>query len=165
MDVLFPTQPHSFRLLCRFRFKTQTFLSSLIAYIFDTAIGANWKSFTARLLDLQQSLLFAPTADEDSQEVQDVFSLLNYHSAVLDKILEECLLKARHRSVAKVLNGCLEIILQLGKLVGERTSNIITELDASAKLVVLFHSFDKGILQLVRRQFISARFCATDGNA
>jgi len=144
-NVLFPKHPHMFALLCQFRFRAHSFLANFITYIFDTAIGANWKSFITRLRNLQGSSNISSIAD-DVREVQDVFSLVNYHSAVLDKILEACLLKTRHKAIANVLWKCLEIILQLGKLVGDRTSNAISELEGSNRLQELFQSFEKNIL-------------------
>ncbi|KDQ15335.1 hypothetical protein BOTBODRAFT_131086 [Botryobasidium botryosum FD-172 SS1] len=141
-NVLFPAYPHCFTMLCHFRFRAQSFLSNFIAYIFDIAIGVNWNSFITRLRNLQESSN-ADSIVDNVREVQDVFSLVNYHSAVLDKMLEACVLKTRHKAVANVLTKCLEIILQLGKLVGERTSSAISELEGSKRLQALFQSFEK----------------------
>jgi hypothetical protein len=130
----------------------QQFVSTLITYVFDTAIGSNWASFISRLSKLQQH-----GADHSGEELQDVFSILDYHSAVLDSILEACLLKARHKSAGTVMKDCLETILLLGKLARDTASSTLTYTEASATLLDLYARFEKSMGLLVRRFYVVAK--------
>ncbi|KAG8684148.1 hypothetical protein FRC09_015582 [Ceratobasidium sp. 395] len=115
------------------RFKIQSFVSSLVGYVTDTAIGANWDTFLAALDEIERDDEGSdePTPRRDPKKGQlasDIFTVHAHLSATVDRMLEACLLRARQRGVGNALKECMEAVLVLGKLVGdwcrEQTSNV-----------------------------------------
>lgn len=140
------------------RFQVTSFMSTLNTYIFDSAIGLNFSAFLDRLAKLRHGVPDGPQTSMDDaddiptiedEELRDVFSILAYHSAVMDKILEACLLKARHRSTAASLTECLESIILLGKIVVEINDGKMAEEEAKRMLERLHISFEASMTSLV----------------
>ncbi|KAG8762705.1 hypothetical protein FRC11_007938 [Ceratobasidium sp. 423] len=107
------------------RFKIQSFISSLIGYVKDMAIGSHWDSFLAKLGEIEredeskgESTL--PRDLKKERITSDIFAVHSHLSNTLDQILEACLLRARQRGVGNALKECMEAVLVLGKLVGDR---------------------------------------------
>lgn len=140
------------------RFQVTLFMSTLTTYIFDSAIGTNFSTFLARLTKLRHGVPDGPQTSADDahdnpiaedEELRDVFSILAYHSAVMDRILEACLLKARHRSIAASLTECLDYIIILGKVVVDINSGRLSEEGAERALTNLHASFEAAMTSLV----------------
>lgn len=107
------------------RFKTQVFVSALIGYVKDVAIGAHWDTFLATLDEIERedegkdgsTSLRDPKKDRITS---DIFAVQSHLSNTMDQILEACLLRTRQRGVGNALKECMEAVLVLGKLVGDR---------------------------------------------
>lgn len=142
---LFPTLTSSNKLLLHFRFVTHSFVTSLVAYVFDTAIGGNFDAFLARL-----SHRTSQTSDkENNPGFADVFALANAHSAVLDHILSACLLRSGQKAVGDLLRGTLEIVLELGILAGDLKRGRLEEYRAAPLLEGLYDKFRNKMSTLV----------------
>lgn len=107
------------------RFKTQAFVSTLIGYVKDIAIGAHWNTFLATLDEIERedegkdgSTL--PRDPKKDRIASDIFAVQSHLSSTMDQILEACLLRTRQRGVGNALKECMEAVLVLGKLVGDR---------------------------------------------
>ncbi|KDN46235.1 hypothetical protein RSAG8_04462, partial [Rhizoctonia solani AG-8 WAC10335] len=108
------------------RFKIQSFISSLtIGYVKDMAIGSHWDSFLAKLDEIEredeskgESTL--PRDLKKERIISDIFAVHSHLSNTMDQILEACLLRARQRGVGNALKECMEAVLVLCKLVGDR---------------------------------------------
>lgn len=156
--------------LQQFSFRANAFMHSLSTYITDSAIGANHAAFIERLTKLRYGVQeHAPApeyrdvpdadndgmdseADEHSAPLSDVFSIMEYHSAVMDRILEACFLKMRHRGVGGTsLVECMDTILRVGKLVMDlRNARLTDEAAVERKLVKLIERFEICMSNLVR---------------
>ncbi|KAG9097594.1 hypothetical protein FRC06_007388, partial [Ceratobasidium sp. 370] len=106
------------------RFKVQSFVNSLVGYITDIAIGANWNAFLATLNEIQRDDEGndepAPRRDPKKDQLpSDIFAVHTHLSTTMDRMLEACLLRARQRGVGNALKECMEAVLVLGKLVGD----------------------------------------------
>jgi hypothetical protein len=133
-NTMFHSSPSNPHILLLARFKTQAFISSLIGYVKDIAIGAHWDLFLATLDEIERedeskdgSNL--PKDLKKDQITSDIFAAHSHLSNTIDQILEACLLRARQRGVGNVLKECMEAVLVLGKLVGDRCQNSIPSLD------------------------------------
>ncbi|QRW21459.1 SPC97/SPC98 domain-containing protein [Rhizoctonia solani] len=107
------------------RFKIQSFISSLIGYVKDMAIGFHWDSFLAKLDEIERedeskSESTLPRDLKKERMASDIFAVHSHLSNTMDQILESCLLRARQRAVGNALKECMEAVLVLGKLVGDR---------------------------------------------
>ncbi|CCO27090.1 hypothetical protein BN14_01124 [Rhizoctonia solani AG-1 IB] len=107
------------------RFKIQSFISSLIGYVKDMAIGSHWDSFLAKIDEIEQedeskSESNLPRDLKKERMASDIFAVHSHLSNTMDQILEACLLRARQRGVGNALKECMEAVLVLGKLVGDR---------------------------------------------
>ncbi|KAG8747846.1 hypothetical protein FRC10_011292 [Ceratobasidium sp. 414] len=106
------------------RFKVQSFVSSLVGYITDIAIGTNWNALLAILSEIQRGDEGndepAPRRDPKKDRLpSDIFAVHAHLSTTVDRMLEACLLRARQRGVGNALKECMEAVLVLGKLVGD----------------------------------------------
>ncbi|QRV79559.1 SPC97/SPC98 domain-containing protein [Ceratobasidium sp. AG-Ba] len=106
------------------RFRIQSFVSSLVGYTTDIAIGANWNGFLAALDEIQRDDEGSdePTPRRDFKKdhlASDIFAVHAHLSTTMDRMLEACLLRARQRGVGNALKECMEAVLVLGKLVGD----------------------------------------------
>ncbi|KAF8070027.1 gamma-tubulin complex, DGRIP91/SPC98 component protein [Lyophyllum atratum] len=120
---LFPTLVTPRRHLLHFRFVAQSFVSSLSAYVFDTAIGGNFDPFLARLSSRKEDVGFS-----------DVFALAKSHSKLLDDMLSACLLRSGQRAVGELLRNALELILEYTVVVGELHRGRMEEYQAAPLL-------------------------------
>lgn len=150
----FPTNMGAQRRLRRFSFEANTFVHALSTYVTDSAIGANHKSFTDRLLKLRHGVSEHQHSDSDDEappeELLDVFSILKYHSAVLDRILEACFLKARHRAMGGTsMVECFNVILQLGQLVTDVRSGVVPQDTGARRLGRLHDHFHASLQDMV----------------
>ncbi|KAH7339574.1 Spc98 family-domain-containing protein [Rhizoctonia solani] len=107
------------------RFKIQSFISSLVGYVKDMAIGSHWDSFLVRLDEIgrEDESKGESTLPRDLKKeriTSDIFVVHSHLSNTMDQILEACLLRARQRGVGNALKECMEAVLVLGKLVGDR---------------------------------------------
>lgn len=145
-EPVFETLTASNKLLLHFRFIGQSFVASLSAYVYDTAIGGNIDAFLARLMLSETSLDLSK-----SSAFPDVFSLARYHSKVMDDILSACLLRSGQRAVGDLMRGCLEILLDLGVLIGELSRGRMQEYEAAPRLEDLYEQFLGKMMALVRQ--------------
>lgn len=152
---------HSTKLLERFSRQIQSFTNSLIGYVFDSAINSHWKTFTSRLQSLKSEYSSTglrrsqtahsdeDTEGEDEQELHDVFSILDYHTDVLDKILTACLLKARLNSANAALRRPLNTVLALARLVKDLNEGRRSAEKAASMLVDLHRHWNASLKNLV----------------
>jgi len=170
---LFTGYPESLGLLHRFRFHTHAFVSTLIAYTFDTAIGTHFDGFMSKVQEIaaQHALRIsqrhlsrdnarrdasneAPGSmriyvDDDAKPLADVFDIMDEHSIVLDKILGSCMLRTQQRAISDVLEDILSIVLQLGSLVRDLRRGAFTNEDAARQLGKLHHNFERKMTTFV----------------
>ena len=122
-------------------------MSALCAYVFDRAIGAPFDAFLAQLRAPSPARAFA-----------DVFALAAAHARVLDDILGACLLRSGQKAAGDVLRACLELVLELGVLAGERARGRVEEYAAAPVLEDLWHRFAGRMTTLVC-SFVAGRVC------
>ncbi|KAG8895859.1 hypothetical protein FRB99_000311 [Tulasnella sp. 403] len=147
----FSTNPKAEHLSRRINQHMQSFLSALIAYIFDSAIGSHWTTFTRRLQSLRRDTPSeSPQTETDERDLHDVFSIADYHSETLDKILTACLLKSRHQAAGAALRKPLALILALGKLLRDAHTLRIGREGAFVKLTQLDKAWGAAILNLIK---------------
>lgn len=160
---LFPTLTPANKRLLHFRAVAHAFVMGLSAYVYDVAIGSNVDAFLARLPaaahhppnvphmmpsssssssssgdTLRQSALGRPPpgSEQDGEDTMfaDVFSLAEHHSRVLDDVLSACLLRSGQKAVGDLLRQCMELVLELGVLAGERKDGHAEEYEAALAL-------------------------------
>lgn len=158
--------PSAQKRLNHFIFEANSFMHTLSAYITDTAIGANHAAFIERLTKLrygvQEHNRLSQSIDEASHvddiygdrepPLSDVFSIMEYHARVMDRILEACFLKTRHQGVGGTsLIECMDTILRVGKLVMDlRSGRLKDEAHGERKLNILVERFQVCVRNLVR---------------
>ena len=145
------------------RFKVQSFVSSLVGYVTDIAIGSNWDAFMTTLGAIERGneqtseRVLRRDPGEDNL-ISDIFAVHSHLSTTMDRMLEACLLRTRQRGIGNVLKECMEAVLVLGKLVGDRchqhTDSSASEYGAKEKHFVLnvtkvVQRFDKLHIALV----------------
>jgi hypothetical protein len=141
-NFLFPTLTKSRKLLLHFRFISQAFVSSLSGYIFDTAICGNFDPFLARLsCGDPEGLSTSSSNNERAFEFADVFELARCHSALLDDILNACLLRSGQKGVGELLRHSLELVLEFTIVVGELHRGRLEEHQAAPLIEDLFGKF------------------------
>ncbi|PPR01645.1 hypothetical protein CVT24_001621 [Panaeolus cyanescens] len=140
---LFPTLTKSRRLLLHFRFIAHTFVESLSGYVFDTVIRGNFDPFLARLEQ-------PPDVSSQDASFTDVFHLSRCHSAVLNDMLNACLLRTGQKNVGDLLRQCLEIVLELTIVIGELHRDRLKEYQAATFIEDLFSKFRGRMATLVR---------------
>lgn len=140
--------------------KMETFLNGFVGYVFDAAIRTHWTKLTTRLraiasparpssrrsLDTSK-LSTAGSDDTPDENLFDVFSIIQYHSNMLDKILSACFLKGRQRSTRMAVQQPLSLILQLATLIQGQAEEGKLEV---ANLKELETSWHKSLQTLVR---------------
>lgn len=131
---LFPTLTSANNLLLRFRFAAQSFVSVLASHVPDVAVRGNVDPFLARL-----------TPDTFT----DVFELADAHSDMMDDVLSACLLRSNQRIAGEALRGCMELVLDLCVLAGERRRGRVEEYAAVPVLETLYASFVEKMNTLV----------------
>ncbi|KAN0129226.1 Spc97 / Spc98 family domain containing protein [Lactarius tabidus] len=132
---LFPTLTSANNLLLRFRFAAQSFVSVLASHVPDVAVRGNVDPFLARL-----------TPDTFT----DVFELADAHSDMMDDVLSACLLRSNQRTAGEALRGCMELVLDLCVLAGERRRGRVEEYAAVPVLESLYASFVEKMNILVK---------------
>ena len=137
-NMLFPTLTKSRKLLLHFRFISQSFVSSLSGYIFDTAICGNFDPFLARL---SCGLPISSSNNERTTEFADVFELAQRHSVLLDDILNACLLRSGQKGIGELLRHSLELVLEFTIVVGELHRGRLEEYQAAPLIEDLFQKF------------------------
>ncbi|TFK25244.1 hypothetical protein FA15DRAFT_703942 [Coprinopsis marcescibilis] len=142
-DPLFQSLPETRKLFLHFRFVAQSFVASLAAYVFDTAIGGNFDPFLARLeaSAKSNSSTQQTNAAASNPGFTDVFELATAHSALLDDILSACLLRTGQKGVSELLRSSLEIVLQFCVNVGELHRKRMEEYRAAPIIEDLFMQF------------------------
>ena len=168
-SALFTDSPQALGLLHRFRFHAHSFISTLITYIFDTAIGIHFDGFMARteLVAMQHKARISQSClqendpskkgvftsriyvDDDVTPVADVFEIMTDHSIVLDKILGGCVLRTQQRAIADVLEDIFTIVLRLGSLVRDLKRGAMTNDDAATQLEKLHYNFERKMITFV----------------
>ncbi|KAI9442428.1 Spc98 family-domain-containing protein [Lactarius indigo] len=131
---LFPTLTSVNNLLLRFRFAAQSFVSVLASHVPNVAVRGNVDPFLARLTP---------------GTFTDVFELADAHSDVMDDVLSACLLRSNQRTAGEALRGCMELVLDLCVLAGERRRSRIEEYAAVPALETLYASFVEKMNTLV----------------
>jgi hypothetical protein len=149
---LFPTLVQPKKLLLHFRFIAQSFVATLSAYLFDTAIGGNFDPFLAQL----ESSSLAATASSTSISAasttsrsggserhgfSDVFELATAHSDLLDRILAACLLRSSQKLPGELLRQSLELVLEFCVIVGELSRGRLKEYEAASMVEEVFDKF------------------------
>jgi hypothetical protein len=133
-------------------------VSSLSGYIFDTVIGGNFDPFLARLSSGDSGLAIS-SLNERSSEFADVFELAQCHSALLDDILNACLLRSGQKGVGDLLRHSLELVLEFAVVVGELHRGRLEEYQAAPVIEDLFQRFRTKMATFVRSSFcLNARF-------
>lgn len=138
---LFPTLTSSNKLTMHFRFVAHSFVSNILGYIFDTAIGGNFDPFL--------SLLSPSSIDLGNSRISDVFALSKAHSSLLDDILSACLLRSGQRAVGELLRSSLELVLEFAILAGQRSRGVLQEYEAAPLLEEQFAAFCTKMTTLV----------------
>ncbi|PCH43732.1 hypothetical protein WOLCODRAFT_144654 [Wolfiporia cocos MD-104 SS10] len=138
---LFPTFSQSNKLLLHFRFVAQSFVTSLSSYVYDTAIGRNFDIFLDKLSGPGTNIL---------RDFPDAFALTAYHSRVLDDILNACLLRSGQKKVGDLLRGCLELVLELALIAGDRQTGRLEEYQAVQPLEDLWDVFRRKMTTLIQ---------------
>ena len=155
-NFLFPTLKKSRKLLLHFRFISQSFVSSLSGYIFDTAICGNFDPFLARLSCGDSGLPTTSSPNERTFEFADVFELAQCHSVLLDDILNACLLRSGQKGVGDLLRHSLELVLEFTIVVGELHRGRLEEYQAAPLIEDLFQRFRTKMATFVRGFFFSS---------
>lgn len=150
-ESLFQTLISSHRQFLHFRFVAASFVHSLSAYVFDTAIGANFDALLSRVSSAQDK---SPNYEEDGV-FSDIYTLAAYHSTVLDDILSACLLRSGQRAAGDLLRTALELILDFGILAGQLHRGLVEEYKAATQVEYLFRSFRGKMQTLVCSFFLS----------
>ncbi|PVF92172.1 hypothetical protein CPB86DRAFT_791428 [Serendipita vermifera] len=166
---IFPEKPQARALLRRFRFLSHVFVSSLITYVFDTAIGVQFDRFMEKFEDIIQRHVasiherIANLDDNspskfmgvsDAEPVADIFEVMNDHSKILDKILGGCILRTQQRAISDVQEDILSIVLRLGSLVRDLRRGALHQDDAETQLQKLFYNFERRMITFVSDLFI-----------
>ncbi|CUA66869.1 hypothetical protein RSOLAG22IIIB_00318 [Rhizoctonia solani] len=134
------------------RFKIQSFISSLVGYVKDMAIGSHWDSFLAKLDEIEREVeskgeSVLPKDLKKERITSDIFAVHFHLSNTMDQILEACLLRARQRGVGNALKECMEAVLVLCKLVGDRcrqhSSSSSDENLFTLNVIKILQRFDK----------------------
>jgi Gamma tubulin complex component C-terminal len=170
---LFTGRPEALALLHRFRFHSHAFVSTLITYVFDTAIGIHFDGFMTRIQDvaIQHVMRTSQSAtpqldsqesttnsgpfsaqvyvDDNTKPVADVFEIMDDHSIVLDKILGSCVLRTPQRAISDVLEDILSLVLRLGSLVRDLRRGALINEDAAAQLEKLHYNFERKMITFV----------------
>jgi len=123
---LFPTLTSANNLLLRFRLAAQSFVSALASHVPGVAVRGNVDPFLARLTP---------------GTFTDVFELADAHSDMMDDVLSACLLRSNQRTAGEALRGCMELVLDLCVLAGERRRSRVEEYAAVPVLETLYASF------------------------
>jgi len=118
-------------------------VSSLSGYIFDTAICGNFDPFLARLSCGDSAGLPSSSSNNNNRtfEFSDVFQLAQCHSALLDDILNACLLRSGQKGVGELLRHSLELVLEFTIVVGELHRGRLEEYQAAPLIEDLFQKF------------------------
>lgn len=145
---LFPEGSTAQRRLQILRFRITHFINVFGRYVLDSAIGNNWDAMRRRLERLREDCtgkahkqqetaeeepdeawVEAALHDEEVDEIvpagvrrlQSIQSIVLYHSMVLDKICNACLLgpQSGQQVTFKILMVLFELVLDLGKTVKE----------------------------------------------
>ncbi|KAJ3556170.1 hypothetical protein NM688_g2174 [Phlebia brevispora] len=130
----FPTFTSSQKLFLHFRFLASSFIQSMTTYVYDTAIGSNFDTFTEKL---------RRNVSQHDGTFPDVFAVADYHSMVMDDILSACLLRSSQKAVGDLLRSLLDIILEFGILIGDRQRDVLPEYAAVGPLEELFEKYNK----------------------
>ncbi|KAF8320794.1 hypothetical protein DL93DRAFT_2152683 [Clavulina sp. PMI_390] len=162
---IFSNRPQIQRRLDHFSFQANAFMHTLTGYITDSAIGANHYAFIERLTKLRfgvqekGKLRRSSHEDEPPDEgldggtihLTDVFSIMEYHGRVMDRILEACFLKARQRDIGGTsLMEALDTILRVGRLTMDlRSGKMTNEAHAEERLMKLIHRWQECLKNLI----------------
>lgn len=101
-----------------FRFAAQSFLTVLLSYVYDTAIGGNVDAFIA-LVASAESASSPYSFTPNHSPFPNVLSLTTRHARVMDDVLAACLLRGAQHAVRDILHACLVTILDFAVLIGD----------------------------------------------
>lgn len=146
---VFPTFTPQNTLLSHARFACQSFMTSLMSYIFDSTIRRHFEPFLADVLEHTRR---DPT-DTGSRKphFRDVFALAAHHGEVLDRILSDCLLRSSQKHAGGLIQACLETILELGIMACRLRNEELEEYQAVPHLERLQARFDRKRGELVSK--------------
>ncbi|CAE6517278.1 unnamed protein product [Rhizoctonia solani] len=133
------------------RFKIQSFITNLVGYVKDMAIGSHWDSFLTKLGEIEREVenkdeSTLPKDLKKERITSDIFAVHSHLSNTMDQILEACLLRARQRGVGNALKECMEAVLVLCKLVGDRCRQYSDEVEDGhfiSSVTMVLRRFDK----------------------
>ncbi|KZV87381.1 hypothetical protein EXIGLDRAFT_773692 [Exidia glandulosa HHB12029] len=143
----FTMLPPTRRLLSRFSFQVQAFVTALSGYVFEVAIGKTFDKLLADVANLRVHLSSETNLGYDT--AMDVFALADHHSAVLDQILAACLLRTKQAPACEALRNCLTAVLDLGRLVTRLSVHDLADILAAQELQELHQKFEQNMTRLV----------------
>ncbi|KAI6021324.1 Spc98 family-domain-containing protein [Pisolithus microcarpus] len=131
------------RLVWQFRFAAHSFVSTLLTYVYDVAIGGNFDAFLSQIAACRERM-----PSNDFHEFRDVFALSEFHSSVLNDILSACLLRSSQRAVGDILRSAMELVLEFCVFVTE-PGTAQSDHTIGSKLCTLYGAFRKKVVTLV----------------
>lgn len=114
-------------------------MTTLCAYIFDTAIGGNFDAFLAKF----------NTRANQPPPFPDVFALSRAHHLLLNDILSACLLRSSQRAAGDLLHDLLQLILEFASCMYELIQGSVEEYQAAPVLENLYDGFRRTATALV----------------
>lgn len=131
------------RLVWQFRFAAHSFVSTLLTYVYDVAIGGNFDAFLSQIAACRERM-----PSNDFHKFRDVFALSEFHSSVLNDILSACLLRSSQRAVGDILRSAMELVLEFCVFVTE-PGTAQSDHTIGSKLCTLYGAFRKKVVTLV----------------
>ena len=153
---VFPYAPLAQDLLVRLRFQIQAFVTALVTYVFDSAIGGNFDKYLRRIAELRDGFVDESLArNRSDHEVTDVFSLAESHSNLLDRILSGCLLRTVQRTAGDALRNLQELVLKFGVLLINVRRGFVQEAQGADDLQELYEAFQQGMFSFVSKFYLN----------
>ncbi|EJD53206.1 hypothetical protein AURDEDRAFT_53952, partial [Auricularia subglabra TFB-10046 SS5] len=147
---VFTLLPPTRKLLSRFCFQVQAFITALSGYVFDVAIGKRFDRLLANVANLRTHISTSDNRDGGLDTAMDVFALADYHSAVLDQILAGCLLRSKQATAGDVLRDCMTAVLDFGRLIVRLTNRDLADILGAQELEDIHSRFTESMTRLVR---------------
>ncbi|KAI6046192.1 Spc98 family-domain-containing protein [Pisolithus marmoratus] len=132
------------KIIWQFRFAAHSFVSALLTYIYDVAIGGNFDAFLSQIATCRDHM-----HSNKSPEFRDVFGLSEFHSSVLDDILSACLLRSSQRTAGDILRGAMELVLEFCVFVTDPDIVQSEEYEINFVIRTLYTAFRKKVVALL----------------
>ncbi|KAI6113213.1 Spc98 family-domain-containing protein [Pisolithus croceorrhizus] len=131
------------KLVRQYRFAAHSFISTLLTYVYDVAIGGNFDAFLSQIATCRERM-----SSNKFHEFRDVFALSEFHSSVLNDILSACLLRSSQRVVGDILRGTMELVLEFCVFVTDPGA-AQSEHEMGSVLRTLYSAFRKKVVTLL----------------